>query len=81
MKKSKIIGTIGLCILIVIITISAQSGKIKEKERISKNFKDIRHFGLKEFTNMDLGLIAYFPKKKHWRQISENIKLVPVDSL
>ena len=55
--------------------------KVDENKRISESYKDISLFGLKEFINMDLGLIGYFPTKKHWRQISSNIKLVPIDSL
>jgi|GEM_PF-3746994 hypothetical protein len=81
MKNIKTIGFLGLIMLITIITISALTNKDKQAEIISTNYKDIRHYGLLEFTNMDLGVIGYFPTQRHWKQIDENIELVPVDSL
>jgi len=76
--------TIGLAILIVaisVIAISAKSTRNDENEKISKNYKDISQYGLKDFTNMDLRVIGYFPTKKHWEKIDKNIEIVPVDSL
>lgn len=81
MNKSKIIGLVGFCILVAILTISAQSIMVNKNESTSNSYRDISQFGLKEFINMDLGLISYFPKNKQWKRISENIRIVPIDSL
>jgi hypothetical protein len=73
----KIITAIGLFVATFIVLVSAQSGN----ENISKGYKDISDYGLNGFVNMDLGLIAYFPKKQDWTRIAEKIKSVPLDSL
>jgi hypothetical protein len=81
MNKSKISGLVGFCIIVAILTISANSIMINKSENTSNSYRDIRHFGINEFIKMDLGLIGYFPKNKQWKQISENIRIVPIDSL
>ena len=67
-----------ICILSAVTTICAQSS---ENNHLGRSYKDISFFGINEFTNMDLGVIGYFPTQKHWNQISKNVKLLPVDSL
>jgi len=78
MNKLKIIGMTVICILSAVTTICAQSS---ENNHLGRSYKDISFFGINEFTNMDLGVIGYFPTQKHWNQISKNVKLLPVDSL
>lgn len=78
MNKLKIIGMIAIYIIVAFSTTCAQSGG---NSNLGRYYKDISFFGLYEFTNMDLGVIAYFPTQEHWNQISKNVKLLPVDSL
>lgn len=77
MKKNRIFTAIGLFVATFIVLTSVQSGN----ERISKNYKNISYMGLKGFVDMDLRLIAFFPKEQDWIQISKNIESVPIDSL
>ncbi len=81
MKKLRIIDILGLCIITTVLTISTKSIKADDRESISNRYKDIRHYGTKEFINMDLGIIGYFPTKNHWSKISKSIRIVPIDSL
>ena len=81
MRKYKIFGII---ILIIVISVFAKSEKITrndKNEKISKNYTDISHYGIKDFTNMDLGVIGCFPTMKHCKKIDKNIETIPVDSL
>lgn len=81
MKKLKTIATLGICVLTAILTISANFPGIHENEDISINNNRVRFFGLRDFINMDLRFIGYFPTKEHWSQINRDIKIVPADSL
>jgi hypothetical protein len=81
MRKFKIFGITIITVAISVIAISAKSTRNDKNEKISKNYKDISQYDLKDFINMDLGVIGYFPTKKHWKKIDKNIETVPVDSL
>jgi len=81
MKKLKFTALLGLGLIMVFSTISAQSVKKNEAKEVADSYKNISQYGLKQFVNMDLGIISYFPTKKDWRKISKQIELVPVDSL
>lgn len=80
MRKLKVIGLSGLLIVTTLIAISAKQKNIK-KSGHSHSYKDISHYGVMDFVNMDLGVIGYFPNKKDWRQIEKKIVHVPIDSL
>lgn len=80
MRKSKIFGIFILLLAISFIAIAAKTTRNDKNEKISKNYKDISQYGLKDFINMDLEVIGYFPTKKHWKKIDKNIETVPVDS-
>ncbi|MDJ1492930.1 hypothetical protein QNI19_08305 [Cytophagaceae bacterium DM2B3-1] len=77
--RLKLVGVTGCYLVIAILLISTKS--VNEDENISRYYKDIRDYGLQDFINMDLGLLSYFPKKEHWKAISANSRLVPIDSL
>ena len=74
-------GLVILTIAISVIAISAKSTRDEKNKKISSSYKNISQYNLKDFTNMDLGIIGYFPTKKHWKQIDKNIETVPVNSL
>lgn len=77
MKKILSVVIAVLCIL----TVSASFIRINKKECINNDYKDIRNFGIINFINLDLGFIGNFPTQKHWENIDEKIKKVPIDSL
>lgn len=79
MKRIKLFIVFGLFVITFIVLVSAKSGN--ENEKICKSYKDISSFGVSDFINMDLGIIAYFPTEQDWKQIGNKIKFVPLDSL
>jgi hypothetical protein len=80
MRKFKIFRIAILIVAISVIAISAKTTRNDRNEKISNNYKDISQYSLKDFTNMDLGVLSYFPTKRHWKKIDKNIETVPVDS-
>lgn len=78
MDKLKITLITVFCLFIAIQSTCAQTGG---DSQVGNYYKDISNFNMKDFINMDLGLLAYLPTKKHWNHISKNIKLIPIDSL
>ncbi|MET3126790.1 hypothetical protein ABID42_001892 [Arcicella rosea] len=81
MKKSIMLSLTGFCLLVAIFTTSAQSNKVNNNVSTRNSYRNISRISLKEFMDMDLRLIGYFPKKKQWNQISEQIRKVSIDSL
>jgi len=81
MKKSIMLSLTGFCLLVAIFTTSAQSNKVNNDVSTRNSYRNISRISLKEFMDMDLRLIGYFPKKKQWNQISEQIRKVSIDSL
>jgi hypothetical protein len=51
------------------------------KKALATSYKDISHFGLAEFVQMDFDMIGHFSTQEDWNNISESIKAVPVDLL
>lgn len=81
MKKSIMLSLTGFCLLVAIFTTSAQSNKVNNDVSTRNSYRNISRISLKEFMDMDLRLIGYFPKKKQWNQIFEQIRKVSIDSL
>ena len=52
MNKLKLIGITGICIIVAFISIYAQSDRNSDNSPLGKYYRDIRFFGLKEFTTI-----------------------------
>ncbi|WP_062126659.1 hypothetical protein [Geofilum rubicundum] len=76
----KTIGILALLTVITVISIYAKSSN-DNKEKIGKNFKNISHYGQRDFINMDLGVIGYFPSNTDWENIDKKMEIIPLDSL
>ncbi len=79
MKTQTLTGLIACCIFLLVLPLSAQTaGQKQQSDAPAIAYKP---FGMNEFPQMDMELIACFPTQSDWQEIGRKIRTVPPQKL
>ncbi|UII19931.1 hypothetical protein [Fulvivirga ligni] len=62
----------------IVVNIKKQPLKI---ERKGTYYKNINHYNIKDFLNMESRIMVYTPTREHWRDLSNSLSQIPADTL